>query len=314
MAHLISEAVRWGGDDRNAEAPRFSSNSGTAGGIYFTATADCPTVCRNAHDSIMKVRTCNRRTLLQPCSLEGYDVQIDPYIGCGHACCYCYALNQAETDWSREILSHPDIVGQLREELTAAQPIYLGWNSDPYQPAEAVHCQTRRVLKLLAEKGCPVCILTKSSLVTRDVDLLSAMPGSTVGISIAFPDEGARTLFEPDAPPTGERLEALERMKEAGLETYVLICPVMPFITDVEPLIDLATPHADSIWLYPLKMQSASDRNWQNLLEVLRRDFPDLVESYRRIAFDPDDPYWSNLRQNLQRIKQERPLDLRIKL
>ena len=255
---------------------------------------------------------CDRRTVLQPCSLHGYEHQIDPYIGCAHGCCYCYALNQAETDWSREILIYPDIVAQLRKELTAPQPVYLGWNSDPYQPAEAVHRQTRRALELLAGKDCSACILTKSGLVIRDLDLLSSMPGSSVGISIAFTDEKTRTLFEPNAPSTDERVEALKTAKEAGLETYALICPVMPFLTDVENLIDLAIPYADSIWLYPLKMESESHRNWQNLLAVLRREFPDLAEPYRRIAFDPDDPYWTDLRQNLQRIQQRRPLDLRI--
>ena len=262
----------------------------------------------------MKVRTCDHRPVLQPCSLDGYDHQLDPYIGCEHRCSYCYALNLAETDWSREILIHPNFLVQLREELAAPQPVYLGWNSDPYQPAEAVHQQTRQALELLAEKGCSVCVLTKSDLVTRDLDLLSAMPDSSVGISIAFADEGARGLFEPHAPDTNTRVDALQAAKEAGLETYALICPVMPFITDVEPLIDLVASYADSIWVYPLMIESTADRNWQNVLDVLLGSFPGLVEPYRRIAFTPDDAYWSDLRHKLEQIQQGRPLDLRIQM
>ena len=262
----------------------------------------------------MQVRTCHRRAVLRPCSLEGFDYQLDPYIGCEHRCSYCYALNQAETDWSREILIHPDIVAQLRQELHVPQAVYLGWNSDPYQPAEADHHQTRLALEFLAEKRCSACILTKSDLVTRDLDLLAAMPGPSVGISMAIADEEVRRAFEPHAPATDTRTEALKAVKAADVETYVLICPVMPFLTDVEPLIDLVTACADSVWVYPLNMESESDRNWQNLLEVLRRDFPDLVEPYRRIAFSLDDTHWTDLRQNLERIQQQRPLDLRIKM
>ena len=262
----------------------------------------------------MKVRPCSPRPILEPCSLGGFSYQIDPYIGCEHDCGYCYALNHAETDWSTEILIHPDLVGRLRQELSRPQPIYLGWNSDPYQPVEAVHGQTRQVLELLAERGCPVCILTKSDLVTRDVNLLATMPGSSVGFSFAFADEPVRQLFEARAPSHNTRLQALETLKNAGIDTYALICPVMPFITDVEALIDMLARCAATIWIYPLSMESETDRNWQNLREILGRAYPGLVEEYRRIAFSPADPYWIDLRRKLEQIQRERPLDLRIQI
>ena len=262
----------------------------------------------------MKVRTCRRRPILQPCSLEGFSYQIDPYIGCEHDCGYCYALNHAETDWSTEILIHPDLVGRLRQELPQPQPIYLGWNSDPYQPAEAIHGQTRQVLELLAERGCSVCILTKSDLVRRDVALLATMPGSSVGFSFAFVDEPVRQLFEARAPSNNVRLQALETLKNAGIDTYAMICPVMPFITDVEVLIDTLALYADSIWVYPLSMESETDRNWQNLREILDCAFPGLVDRYRQIAFSMADPYWADLRRRLEQIRRDQHLDLRIEI
>lgn len=77
---------------------------------------------------MMKVCLCSHRPVLEPCSLKGFTYQLDPYIGCEHLCSYCYALNQAETDWTEEILMHRDIVGQLGCELSALEPqkIYLG--------------------------------------------------------------------------------------------------------------------------------------------------------------------------------------------
>lgn len=264
----------------------------------------------------MKVRPCSRRPILQPCSLEGHDYQVDPYIGCEHRCHYCYALNQAETNWDEEILIYRDLAGQLDGELSALEPqdIYMGWNSDPYQPAEADHRQTRKVLELLARRGFSVCILTKSDLVVRDIDLLARMPGSSAGFSIAFQDEGVRQLFEANAPPNERRIEGLKRLTEAGIQNYVLICPVMPFITEVEAVIEMVTPYADKVWIYALSLEGEEDRNWQNIRGILDQHFPELTEQYRQIAFSAASPYWTELRRKLHQIQLERQIDLGIAL
>ena len=104
---------------------------------------------------MIRVTTCSRRPILEPCGLENFKYQIDPYIGCEHYCYYCYMLNQAETDWTKEILHYKDITSQLNRELEKLSPqkIYLGYYTDPYQPCEADYLQTRKVLKLLLEKG-----------------------------------------------------------------------------------------------------------------------------------------------------------------
>ncbi len=264
----------------------------------------------------MKIRPCSDRPILEPCSVQGYAFQLDPYIGCEHHCYYCYALNQAETDWAEEILIHRDLAARLSGELSALepQPMYIGWNSDAYQPSEASHRQTRQALELLAQRGFSVCILTKSDLVTRDMDLVASMRGSSVGFSIAFQDEGVRRLFEVAAPPNERRLETLRRLKEGGIETYVLITPVMPFISDVRALIDLVAPYADTIWIYGLSLKTQADRNWRYVRGILERHFPELTEQYRHITFSADHPYWTELRGELEALGRERGLDLRIGL
>ena len=84
----------------------------------------------------MKVSTCSYRPIIEPCSLKNLDYQVDSYVGCEHNCYYCYALDQAETDWTKEVLIHKDITGQLSEELEKISPqtIYMGYKTDPYQP------------------------------------------------------------------------------------------------------------------------------------------------------------------------------------
>jgi DNA repair photolyase len=264
----------------------------------------------------MKVNKCSHRPILEPCSLQGYSFQVDPYIGCEHRCLYCYALNQAETDWAVEILIHPDISSQLSQELDILEPgtIYLGWNSDPYQPCEVDCCQTRQVLELLARRGFAACILTKSDLVTRDMDLLAKMPGSSVGFSFAFTDEVTRRLFEMNAPSNDRRLTALRQLYESGIETYVLITPVMPFFSDLEVLIEMVEPYANTIWVYALSMQRESDRNWQFVQEILDHHFPKLTEIYRQAAFSTAHSYWDDVRREMEQIKNKKHLDLRIKI
>jgi len=197
----------------------------------------------------MKVNRCSRRKILNPCSLEMHNYQIDTYIGCEHFCHYCYGLNDAETDWQKEILIHEDIIEQLDQEMNSLeqQSIYIGMNSDPYQPFEKIFKQTRKVLELFVKRGFSVCILTKSELVTRDIDLITKLPDSSVGFSVAFHDEQTRQLFEKQAPSNKERIDALKKLKNSGIETYTLICPVMPFITDIESVIELVAPYSDKI-------------------------------------------------------------------
>jgi DNA repair photolyase len=264
----------------------------------------------------MDVRLVSRRPILQPCRLEGHAYQIDPYIGCAHLCLYCYALNQAETGWAQEILTYQGIAAQLGRELAGLEPqsIYLGWNTDPYQPADQVHRQTRRVLEVLASRGHSVCILTKSGLVARDVDLLVKMPGSSAGVSLAFQDEQVRQWFEASAPPNEQRIDALKALEEAGIRTYALICPVMPFITDVKRLVEMVATWADTIWVYALSMEAEEDGNWRNVQRILDRRCPEMAEPYRQITFSSEHPYWAELRHDLEGFQVESELDLRIKL
>lgn len=264
----------------------------------------------------MKVSLCSNRPILQACSLERYAYQCDPYIGCEHRCSYCYVLNQAETDWSREIQAHRDFAVRLRAELLPLKPqtIYFGMNTDPYQPVEEKRRDTRQALELLVEFGFSACILTKSDLVVRDIELFQNMNDCSIGFSLAFQAEEVRSRFEPYALSNQRRIAALKKLKEAGIETYVLICPVMPYITNVETLIEGLAPIADTIWIYQLRMRSESDRNWKNISRLLNVYFPGISEKYRQIAFAEDHAYWIDLASTLEDIRLSRGLELKIEL
>lgn len=262
----------------------------------------------------MNVSVGTDRPILSPCGLENFDHQVDTYIGCGHCCYYCYALAQAETDWTKEIQIHHDIAGRLNEELHQIPPqtIYMGYHTDPYQPCEAEHYQTRKVLELFREKGFSASILTKSALVARDIPILKEMPSAAVSVSVAFNDNPTRKLFEANTMDTEERLEALRQAKEAGIRTGALVCPVVPYVTDAISLIELLEPLTDTIWIYGISFADRLEQNWLNTQDILKRNFPDASEQITSAIFSREHIYWRELRDKLLSLKKDRGLNLNI--
>ncbi len=264
----------------------------------------------------MKVSTCTKRPILEPCGLKDINYQVDPYIGCGHYCYYCYALEKAETDWTKEIRVHEDIVNQLGEELEGISPqrIYIGYHTDPYQPCEAEHLQTRKVLQLLLERGFSAGILTKSDLVLRDIDILGEMECASVSVSTSFIDNNTRRIFEADTMDTEKRIEALYALREVGVRTGSLLCPVIPYITDVMPLLKMLSPCTDVIRIYGLSILDRSSQSWRNVERILRDRFPDIFDDAESAIFSRDHPYWSELRVSLYRIQEQDKSNLDIHL
>lgn len=262
----------------------------------------------------MKISRCDNRPALVPCSLNGFDYQVDPYIGCEHYCRYCYVLDQAETDWTKEILIHADLIGQLRSEISRLEPqtVYMGYLSDPYQPCESEVKQTRDVLELFVEKGFSASILTKSDLVLRDIDLLQRVGYANVSMSVAFNDDRVLSFFEANTVATSRRVDALKKLRDAGLGTSAMICPVIPHITDTMSLIDALAPIVDTIWIYGLSIQSESQQGWSNVRRILDQHFTDAKQEIESTLADSDHPYWRDLRQDLLQRQERDRLDLRV--
>jgi DNA repair photolyase len=169
-------------------------------------------------------------------------------------------------------------------------------------------------LELFLEKGFSVSILTKSDLVVRDMDILQEMDQASVSVSVAFNDNQVRQQFEANTIDTEARIGALHKLREAGIKTSALICPLIPYITDVTPLIDMLAPLTDVIWIYGLSIQERSDLNWQNIEVILKDHFPDLKEQVEEVIFSKNHPFWIQLKQNLLDIQNDRQLNLSIHL
>lgn len=177
-----------------------------------------------------------------------FDQSVNPYRGCEHGCIYCYARPAHSylgfspgLDFERKLLYKPEVVNQLRNELSKAsyrcKVLALGTNTDPYQPIEKSLRLTRGILELMVEARHPVAITTKSSMVERDMDLLQELSVDgliIVSLSVTSLDHDIARKLEPRAAAPKRRLRTLARLSSAGIPTHISIAPVIPALTDHE--------------------------------------------------------------------------------
>ncbi len=219
----------------------------------------------------------------------GFDRSINSYRGCEHGCVYCFARPSHAhiglspgLDFETRLYVKPDAARLLEKELAAPayvpRTIAIGTNTDPYQPIEREHRSTRAVLEVLARTRHPVGIVTKSHLVTRDLDILSEMGRAgiaKVAISLTTLDRTLSRRMEPRAPAPERRLEAIAALSAAGVPVMALVAPVVPAINDheVERLVAAAAEagasHGEYVVLRLPREVSDIVRDW------LGRHYPD---------------------------------------
>src|SRR5262245_26016030 len=227
-----------------------------------------------------------------------FEWTINPYRGCTHACTYCFARNTHEyldldsgRDFDTQIVVKVNAGELLRRELSAPRwsggHIAMGTNVDCYQRAEGRYRLMPPILEALRDFANPFSILTKGTLILRDLPLLvQAARVTTVGLSmsIGFLDEQLWRSVEPGTPSPRRRLDAVRALTDAGFEVGVLMAPLLPGLTDDEDSIDdtvraIAAAGAASITPIPLHLRPGA-REWYKAW--LAREHPELAATYRR--------------------------------
>ncbi|RWD61615.1 PA0069 family radical SAM protein [Mesorhizobium sp.] len=177
-----------------------------------------------------------------------FDRSINPYRGCEHGCVYCFARPthafmglSPGLDFESKLFAKPDAARMLDRELSKPgyQPrtIAIGTNTDPYQPIEKQYRIMREILEVLEARGHPVGIVTKSALVTRDIDILSRMAErglAKVALSVTTMDRMLARTMEPRASTPTKRLEAIRQLSDAGIPASVMVAPIIPGLNDPE--------------------------------------------------------------------------------
>lgn len=199
----------------------------------------------------MEFKEITVKTILVRCNIPGIDYVINPYIGCRFACKYCYAsfmgrfVGKKVSDWGEYVYAKVNAPELLKKEIAklktkaAGKEIFLSSVTDPYQGVEAKYKLTRRCLEILADFGFEgvVSILTKSDLVTRDIDVFKKLKNVTVGLTVTSTDDMISRYFETYAPPVTKRIEALKTLNREGIQTYAFIGPLLPhFVAKPEEL------------------------------------------------------------------------------
>lgn len=198
-----------------------------------------------------------------------FDRSINPYQGCEHGCIYCYARPSHSyldlspgLDFETRVFYKPNAASRLLEEWEKpgyeCKPITIGANTDPYQPAEKSTRITRQLLELFDRHSHPVNLITKGSLITRDIDLLASLARRrlcSVAISLPTIDDQLKRIMEPRVPSAAARLRAIEILRDNGVLVSVLLAPLIPAINDaeieavIEAVANAGADHAHYIFL-----------------------------------------------------------------
>lgn len=220
---------------------------------------------------------------------------VNPYRGCQHACSYCYARPThqtlgfgAGTDFDRRLVvkvNAPEVLAaDLAGHRARGASIAFSGVTDPYQPLEACYRLTRRCLEVCRARGNGVGIITKAALVARDSELLARIHrqhGARVHLSIPFIDPARARAIEPAASPPAKRLEAIARLRAAGVPVGVAFAPWIPGLNDDEMprvLAAAAEAGADRAWISPIRLPAEARAVF---FERLQESFPDRVAKVR---------------------------------
>jgi DNA repair photolyase len=252
----------------------------------------------------VNIGTTTCRGIMNRSGIEGVDYAINPYIGCGHGCIYCYArfmtrwYHQGER-WGSFVDVKKNAAECLRAEAhkKPVGTVLLSSVTDPYQPVERKFKATRSLLEILRDHPFPVEILTKSSLVQRDLDVISEIDEAEIGLTVTFWNDETRRVFEPGASPTQERIETLALFSDAGISTYAFLGPLIPYLgeEDMDLLLNSLADKVNRVLVDRLNIKAG---NWGRIKETLERHYPDQLSAIQEASKEPSS-YYDSLRSKI---------------
>lgn len=248
----------------------------------------------------MVVREIEVNNIITKTSLPVSDFAINPYVGCTHACKYCYA------SFMKRFTNHPEPWGEFVDiknwPKINATGKYVGKEAffcsvtDPYQPLEKKYMRTRALLEQLLDTGMNISISTKSDLIIRDLDLIKKFPSANVAWSINTLDK----KFQKDmdcAVSIERRLEAMRQFYESEIQTACFISPIFPGITDVLAIIERVKAHCNFIWLENLNLRGDYK---SRIFGWIHKHHPELDDLYHEIYTKKSRKYWVKLDQEIR--------------
>jgi len=263
----------------------------------------------------MKLKEITARSIITKSNLPDADFVINPYVGCMHACIYCYASFMKRftghlEPWGEFVDVKINALELIPEKSSKykGKSIFLSSVTDPYLSFERKYELTRKILKKLIPLEPNLGIQTKSDLIVRDIDLLKQFKNCEAGLTITTTNDDIRKEAEPFTSSISNRIRALKEMKEAGIKTYVFIGPIFPFLTDWRDVISKTKNFTD---FYMLENLNVKGSIWNNIKFWLERKYPELIEEYEKIYFSKNN-FWEDMEKEIKKYCSDDNIDCRI--
>lgn len=245
------------------------------------------------------------KDLVTKSNLPASDYVINPYVGCPHACKYCYACFMKRfTNHSEEWGSFIDIKlcdKPISKKKLQGKSVFLSSVTDCYNQYEEKYRITRKVLEQLAEIDCELTISTKSRLILRDIDLLKQCKNLKVSVSINTLDEKFRSDMD-NASNISERLEVLQTLHTNGIYSVLFMSPIFPKITDFKAIVNNSKDYVDEYWFENLNLRGNYK---QIILSYINNFYPQFMKLYNDIYKNGNMEYWNGLAIEIERYCNE---------
>ncbi|MHA2390984.1 MAG: radical SAM protein [Promethearchaeota archaeon] len=258
----------------------------------------------------MKINFREAKSIITKSNIPSIDYVINPYTGCQHGCIYCYAefmirfTNHKGEKWGEFLDIKAFDLNQIKPQKYDGKRILLSSVTDPYLPLEKSYQNTRKILEKLVGTRANISILTKSKLVTRDIDLFKQFENIRIGISInTLNDEFAR-LIERAASKPSERIKAIKKISEAGIQTYTFVSPFFPEITDFKAIIESTIEFTNS---YSFENLNFRPHNVPRIRRIIKEHYPTLLSRYEEIQ--KDRTYWDLVEDEIVKFCENKKLN-----
>ena len=239
------------------------------------------------------------KSIITKSNLPVCDFSVNPYVGCTHACKYCYAsfmkkFTGHEEEWGTflDVKFWNEIKNPQRY---AGKNFFMSSVTDPYNPQEKIYERTREFLKTFQGVDINLSLQTKSDLILRDLDLIKTFKNVRVGFSINTLDENFKDDMD-NAVSIERRLEAMKILHAAGIRTTCFISPIFPGITDAVAIIDAAKNFCNLVWLENLNLRGSFK---PKILAYIKEKYPKLLPLYDEIYRRKNLRYWSELNDTM---------------
>lgn len=260
----------------------------------------------------IKVNKVKTADLLTKSNLPASDYVINPYVGCLHACRYCYACFMKRFSGHEEAWGYFIDVKQCDKPINLkkieGKSVFMSSVTDCYNPLEKKAFATRAILEQLKHANCELTITTKSSLVLRDIDILKECKNVMVAISINTLDEKFKAEMD-RASTIAERINTLKVLHENGIKTVLFMSPIFPEITDFKAIVESTKEYVDEYWFENLNLRGSYK---STIIDYIRATRKHLFDLYVKIYYKGDESYWNSLEKEVSEYCQKKKISHKI--